>query len=158
MVIAVSFDLHLDTEQIQHIETSVPIYASPEQSVQEVLVQMRAERKGSVLVTENDQLLGIFTERDALAVMAGSVPLETPIRELMKSDVVTISSQDTVQTAVQRMSSGGYRRLAVLNPEGKPVSIIKATNIMRYLVDHFPQAIFNLPPKPHHTTHEREGA
>lgn len=153
-----SFQLHLDTELLQHIETSEPIYAEPDTPVREVLAEMRSRRKGSVLVCSSGRLEGIFTERDALKVMAGDDSLDRPIRELMKPEPVSVSIGDTVQTAIQRMTSGGYRRLAILDENGTPVSIIKATNILRYLVEHFPQAIFNLPPVPHPSTHKREGA
>ncbi len=153
-----SFHLHLDTELLQHIETSEPIYAEPDTSVRAVLEEMRARRKGTVLICSEGRLVGIFTERDALKVMAGTGSLDTPIRELMKPEPVTVSIADTVQTAIQLMSSGGYRRLAILNEEGRPVSVIKATNILRYLVEHFPEAIYNLPPTPHHATQQREGA
>jgi hypothetical protein len=29
---------------------------------------------------------------------------------------------------------------------------------MHYLAEHFPSVIYNLPPEPHHSTQEREGA
>ena len=153
-----SFHLHLDTESVKHVPFGKPVFALPETSVRDVLREMKSAQRGSVLIRENDRLVGIFTERDALRVMIGEKNFDTPIREFMATEPVTVLATDTVSRAIQLMSRGGYRRLPVLDEAGTPIGIIKVSQIVHYIVEHFPEFVYNLPPTPHHVTQEREGA
>ena len=65
-----SFHLSLNTESVTAAYPDEPLLVSPDSTVGDVLRLLRAHRTGSVLVCEESQLLGIFTERDALAWMA----------------------------------------------------------------------------------------
>jgi hypothetical protein len=56
------------------------------------------------------------------------------------------------------MSFGGYRRLPIVDDKGRPTGLLKVPGILHYLVEHFPNVVYNLPPTPHHSTQEREGA
>ena len=77
---------------------------------------------------------------------------------VMTRDPVMLRADDTVGHAINAMTHGGYRRLPIVDDRGKPLGIIKVEGILRYLVEHFPMVIYTLPPKPHYTTQEREGA
>ena len=69
-----------------------------------------------------------------------------------------MTENDNVGTAIRKMSLGGHRRLPIVDDQGRAVGLVKVSGILHYLVEHFPQTIYNLPPKPHPTTQEREGA
>ena len=56
------------------------------------------------------------------------------------------------------MAHGGYRRLPIVDDQGRPTGIIKVEGIMHYLVEHFPSTVYNLPPNPSVVQQEREGA
>ena len=56
------------------------------------------------------------------------------------------------------MSRGGYRRLPIVNRDGAPTGVLSVRQILRYLVEHFPTAIYTLPPTPDEATKDREGA
>jgi len=154
----VSFHLHLETETVQQVPAGEPIYAEPSTPVRDVLREMKSGRQGSVLIREKNRLAGIFTERDALRLLADESDLDTPIREFMTRDPITVLVSDTVGKAIKLMSQGGYRRLPILDQSAVPVGIIKVSHILHYIVQHFPEFVYNLPPKPHHATQEREGA
>ena len=47
------------------------------------------------------------------------------------------------------MEKGGYRNLPVVDDAGRPVGILSVMRIVHYLVEHFPVAVYNLPPNPH---------
>ena len=153
-----SFHLHLDTEKVQHLLPAEPLCVEPEVSVGEVLHRLRQCSRGSMLVCEGGKLVGIFTERDALRLMASAADLEVPIKSVMTPNPVCASVNDTVGNAIEKMSMGGYRRLPVIDDDGIPVGVIKVENILRYLVEHFPRIVYTLPPKPHQVTKQREGA
>ena len=56
------------------------------------------------------------------------------------------------------MEEGGYRHLPVVDENGKAVGMLSVKRIIRYLVEHFPGAVYNLPPDPGAVQQEREGA
>lgn len=153
-----SFHLSLNTEPVTAAYPNDPLLVSPDAKVGEVLQLMRANRAGSVLVCQESRLLGIFTERDALAWMASGQSTELAIETLMSRDLQTLVESATVAEAIRLMSQGGYRRLPIVSADGKPTGVAAVHGIVHYLVDHFPQTIYNLPPKPNSLTSDREGA
>jgi CBS domain-containing protein len=156
--VEVSFHLHLDSETVQHVHSDEPLCVEPDVPVRSVIGLMRAKSAGGVLICHEGRLAGIFTERDALRMMAAGADFDVPIKEVMTLGPVTISASCTVGEAIRSMATGGYRRLPIVDEGRVPVAMLKASNILNYLVDHFPEFIYNLPPAPHHTTQEREGA
>lgn len=152
------FQLNLDTETVNHAYPADPDCVESGTVVRDVLQKLKADNRGAVLICADKVLKGIFTERDALRLMASSANLDMPIDEVMVADPVTLTLSDTVGTAISKMSSGGYRRLPIVNKECQPVGILKVSGILHYLVEHFPKIVYNLPPKPHHAAQEREGA
>ncbi|HEY6563784.1 MAG TPA: CBS domain-containing protein [Pirellulaceae bacterium] len=153
-----TFHLHLDSETLGRIRTSAVFDVAPHETLREVLQGMRTGRRASVLVCQDGRLLGIFTERDAVRLMADPQNLDKPIESLMTANPRTVNATETVGRAIELMSRGGYRRLPILDAEGKPSAMVKVSHVLHYLVQHFPKIIYNLPPKPHLKTQEREGA
>lgn len=152
------FHLNLSTETVKHAYYPEPIELSPQATVREAFHRMREVNTGAVLVTEQGKLVGIFTERDALRLMASKAELDVPLTEHMVTDPVTLTESDSVGTGITKMARGGYRRLPIVDAAGKPDGMLKTSGILHYLVQHFPTVIYNLPPTPHHTTQHREGA
>jgi len=154
----VNFHLHLEDEFVQFFPLDEPVSVEPDTPATQVFQQLKQQNKGSILVCDDQKLLGIFTERDALRLMAREADLTMPIGDAMTKCPVTISFEATVGEAIRIMASGGYRRLPVIDKQGVPLGIVKVSHVMQYLVAHFPEYIYNLPPKPHATTKTREGA
>jgi CBS domain-containing protein len=159
----VDVELNLNTDTVMHAHPQGVLAVTPDVSIREVLEKFESQDEGSVVVCEGDRVVGIFTERDALRVMADSSSLESgsldrPIRDVMVSPPVTAFQGETVATAVRRMSAGGFRRLPVVDAEGRPLGVLKVSGILHYLVECFPKTVYNLPPKPRAVPQERDGA
>ncbi len=151
--------MDLNTEPLEQLVTPDPIRLGPDEPVREALERMQEQQRGAVLICEGGRLTGIFTERDALAVMADDLTdLNWPIGRIMTAPPVALSEKDTVARAITRMARGGYRRLPIVDAGGWPIGFVKAGSILHFLVDHFPAIVYNLPPAPHHATVAREGA
>ena len=150
--------LNLSLETVEDIYASDPLVVRPDATVRDVFQQMKASKRGAALVCDGEALLGIFTERDALKLMANEVDLGGPSADVMTQDPVVMGINDTVGKAIAKMSFGGYRRLPIVDETGHPQGFVKASNVLHYLVAHFPSVVYNLPPSPHHSTQEREGA
>jgi CBS domain-containing protein len=166
----VDFQLNLDAETVAKAHPREPSCVEPTATVREVLALMKEKKAGSVLVCDQERrLVGVFTERDALRLMAAGFPnaasngkdlagLDTPIERVMTARPTTLAATDTVGKAITMMSAGGYRRLPITDESGKAVGVVDAAGILHYLAEHFPNVVFTLPPAPHHTTQTREGA
>ena len=152
------FKLELDLESVAQVQLANAICVEEKTSLREVFQTLKEEQRASVMICRDGILQGIFTERDALHVMADEKSLDGPIEAYMSTNPVTINVSDTMQTAITKMSKGGYRRLPVVDNQMRPMGLMTVTEILRYLVEHFPEYVYNLPPEPHHTTQEREGA
>ena len=150
--------LNLRAETLRQVVTTDPICLEPGAPVREAFEQMKAQERGAVLVCREGRLVGIFTERDALPLMADAADLDAPLERVMTPDPVALSEHDTVGEAITRMAQGGYRRLPMVDAEGRPVGFVKVGSILRFIVDQFPSTVYNLPPAPHHSTEAREGA
>lgn len=107
---------------------------------------------------EGVELIGIFTERDALRLMATGADLNQPIRNVMSSPPATIPHDATVGKAIRAMAEGGYRHLPIVDAKQEPTGVVAVHGIVHYLVDHFPETVYNLPPDPKRSPRDREGA
>ena len=155
---AVDQVFNLNTEKVSEADFETAIQVAPTATVRSVLSQLQEENSGSALVCESGKLVGIFTERDALKLIAGSSDFEQAISEVMIPNPKTLSTDDKLSEAVKLMASGGYRRLPVVNDSDEPVGVLTTSGILHHLVDHFSSVVYTLPPAPHHSTQEREGA
>jgi len=135
-----------------------PLAATADETVGNVLQLLRAQRTGAVVICDGAKLVGIFTERDALKQMASGADLSRPVREVMSSPPATIASSATVGDAIRMMAQGGFRHLPIVDNDHKPTGVLAVHGIVHYLVDHFPETVYNLPPDPKAKSREREGA
>ena len=152
------FQLNLNTETLEQLYTKDPIRLEPHATVREAFRRMKEQDRGAVLVCRDGVLAGIFTEHDALTLMAAAGDLDGPIERVMTENPVALSERDTIGTAITKMARGGYRRLPIVDADGGPTGFLKVSTVLHFLVDHFPATVYNLPPTPHHTTETREGA
>ncbi len=154
-VVDIVFNLH--TETVGQAYPVDPLCVAPSTTVEEVLRQLKEHKDGSVLVCRDGRLVGIFTERDILRIMAKGGDLRTTVDRVMVPNPVTLDADDTVAVAIKRMSEGGYRRLPVVDGARRPIGLLKVSGIVRYLVEHFPKSVYNLPPAPSAVAQQREG-
>ncbi len=152
------FHLNLNTETVDETHPGKALSVDPKATIGQVLQLLRSERTGGVLICREGVLVGVFTERDALKLMVNGCDFNAPIATVMTAKPVSVHANETVASAIHKMASGGYRRLPIVNDGGKPTGIVKVSGILRFLVEHFPRAIYALPPSPKQAFTERDGA
>ena len=152
-----AFHLNLQKESVNECSTEL-LCVSPELSVRDAIERLKQERRGSVSICRDGKLIGIFTERDALRLMSSQGSVDVPIESVMTSNPATVRETDSVAAAIKIMADGGYRRLPIVDADGRPTGLIKVSDILHYLVQHFPEYVYNLPPNPDILSKQREGA
>src|SRR5450759_1995512 len=86
---------------------------------------------GSVLVINDaEQCIGIFTERDAIRVVAQNMPLDAPVEKVMTKNPFTVSLDSIFQEAKSIIVSAKIRHLPVIDKEGKLVGLISIRHIL----------------------------
>lgn len=155
--------LSLSTDPVTQAFPDEPLAVSGDATVGDVLQLMRAQRGSCVLICDGDAVEGIFTERDALKWMAdssssGTNSANVNIRELMTRKPAFLKPTESVGDAIERMSEGGYRHLPILDGSGTPQGVVAVRGIVHYLVEHFPDTIYTLPPEPDMKSSSRDGA
>jgi CBS domain-containing protein len=100
-------------------------------TVREAAEVMKTRRYGAVLVTEGDELLGIFTERDAVfrVIAAGRDPDATRLSEVMTKSPKTIAPDKTFGHAMLLMHENGFRHVPVVE-NGKLVGMVSSRNAL----------------------------
>ncbi len=88
----------------------------PETPMLEALRQMLEKSIGALLVVEDEKLVGIITERDYVRKVAlqGDSLLNTPVRNLMTTEVVYVCPQITIEDCMRLMMDWHLRHLPVI--------------------------------------------
>lgn len=152
------FQLNLESETVAEVSTPNPPCVDVTSSLRETLGVMKEKQRAAVFVCDGEKLAGIFTERDALKYLLPGAELDVPMSAVMTANPQALSANDTVGSAISKMSRGGYRRMPIIDTDGRPQGFVKVRSIITYLVEHVPAVVHNLPPDPHHSTQTREGA
>jgi CBS domain-containing protein len=107
------------------------LLAPPATAVTKAAKLMAARNVGAVMVVEGEQLIGIFTERDALTrVLAHGLDADsTAIGDVMTREPETVGPDRPFGYALMLMHEKGFRHLPVV-VKGKPVGIISARSAM----------------------------
>ena len=99
-------------------------------SVGEAARVMQRNRTGAIMVVENEQLIGIFTERDALfRVLAENRDQSTPVCDVMTRNPLSISPDKPFAEALQLMHEGRFRHVPVVE-NGRAVGMVSASDAM----------------------------
>tara|TARA_R110002072_G_scaffold19040_25_gene70632 strand:- start:24148 stop:24594 length:447 start_codon:yes stop_codon:yes gene_type:complete len=102
----------------------------PSNTVSDAVKHMARRKIGAVLVAEQGKLCGIFTERDVIGrVLSKDLdPVTTLLSAVMTHNPDTAKPSDTAMSALDKMSSKGYRHLPVVDG-GKLVGIVSIRDL-----------------------------
>ena len=115
----------------------MPAVVAPEATVLEAVERMAEHGVGGVAVVENDELVGIFTERDVMlrVVLRLRDPKTTPVRDVMTSPVETASDDMPEEDALVYMVERHVRHLPIVGSDGRLKSILSIRNVLEHRVD-----------------------
>jgi CBS domain-containing protein len=105
--------------------------AAPDMVVSEAAKLMAAKEAGAVLVVKDENLVGIFTERDVVfrVVARGLDAQVTRLADVMTRTPLTVESDKPFGYALLIMHEKGFRHLPVIQ-DGKLIGIVSARSAM----------------------------
>ena len=106
--------------QIANVMTGTVQYVSPEQMLDDAARIMAEHDVGAVPVVENDEPIGIITDRDIAvrAVAQSRDPAKTPVRQIMTNSTICCRPDVSIETAASIMEENQIRRLMVVDYDG----------------------------------------
>ena len=126
-------DFNSSSIVIQDIMIKTLISVNPKTTAHQISKMMEQGGIGAVLVKENDNLVGIITDRDfATKIAANNLSLDTPAQKMMSSPIVTINHDEPISAAAEKMTSKKIRKLAV-SDNGKIVGLVTSTDLVTQL-------------------------
>lgn len=111
--------------KVREVMTSSVDWVSPNTSVVEVAKLMKKDNVGSIPVCEGNKLVGIISDRDIVlnVVAVGGNTTSSIAKDIMKSNVISVTADQDVHEAANLMAKNQIRRLPVVD-QGKLIGIV----------------------------------
>ena len=125
----------LMSDRVTDLSPNTPIVVAPDMRVGDVLKLLIEKHIGCVFVVENDAIVGVFSERNALFRIGADVPKydDAPVSDFMTPNPRSLDHRAKIAFAVRMMDLGGYRHIPVVDEEGRPTGVISVRDILDYL-------------------------
>jgi len=110
---------------------------SPNITVFDALIILAEKNIGALVVTKNEKVVGIFSERDYARkiILKGKSSIVTTVNELMTTDVLYVSQEASIDECMDLMSENHIRHLPVIEDE-KLVAVISIGDVVKHIIKH----------------------
>ncbi len=108
---------------------------SPETMVYDAIKLMNEVKVGALLVIEDNKLVGIISERDYArrVILENRSSKETPVRDIMTIDVLTVTPHHSVEDCMKIMSEHHIRHLPVIE-NGQAIGVISTMDVVKNII------------------------
>jgi CBS domain-containing protein len=123
----------MDVKMMLSLKGSHVITIDPQATLEAAVAMLAKNRIGALVVLGADQrVIGILSERDIVRALAelGAAALATPLAQVMTRKVVTCGEAETVAGIMERMTSGKFRHVPVLDQE-RLVGIVSIGDVVK---------------------------
>lgn len=113
------------------IKNQTPVTAPPSMMVRMAATIMKERHVGAMMVVDQGQLVGVFTERDALnrVVAEGRDAMTTTLAEVMTHAPQTLGPDAAFSSALELMHDNRFRQVPVVE-NGRPIGLISVRDAM----------------------------
>ncbi len=131
--------------QLLNQKTPRLITVTPNHTVFDALNVMMTYNVSAVLIVDNNELKGIFTERDYARkiILHGKSSKESQIVDIMTPDPITVTPDDPIDDCMQLMTERHIRHLPVKD-KGKLIGMISIGDLVKFVIEDQKQTIKNL--------------
>ncbi len=116
---------------VKEVMTPKAEWVDPGTTLLEAAKRMRDKDIGSLLVGENDKIIGMVTDRDIACrgVAQNLNPANTPVRKVMSERIFWCFDDQEIENAAHLMENKKVRRLAVMNREKRMVGFLSVDDL-----------------------------
>jgi CBS domain-containing protein len=134
LVQALAGELFAQVRDVTSLMSSKVWQLPPQAPVRQALALMAAHAISGVVVVEEQRPVGIFTERDAVGLIAAGADLANlSLAAVMSAPVLTTLASVAPRKAFDQMRDHAVRRLVVVNERGYPAGVLTQTDLSRVL-------------------------
>jgi len=110
---------------------------SPNITVFDALKILAEKNIGALVVTKNEKVVGIFSERDYARkiILKGKSSIVTTVNELMTTNVLYVSQEASIDECMDLMSEKHIRHLPVIENE-KLIAVISIGDVVKHIIKH----------------------
>ncbi|TLS75976.1 PAS domain S-box protein [Mariprofundus erugo] len=142
MIQAVSMDDFMKAKLVEEEMSDHVVTIGLDASVLDAMTQMNRKGISCVIIEQEQQPVGIFTERDSAKMIASHCQLATvPVAGVMTSPLVTLPVGSSLLEASEMMRNAGIRRVVVTATDGSTAGILTQFDVIRGLearrISHF---------------------
>ena len=118
---------------------------SPQSTVRQALELMADKNIGALLVLEENQLVGMFSERDYArkVVLKGKSSVDTLVQDIMTTEVICVEVTQTFTECMQTMTDHHIRHLPVMD-EQKVIGLISIGDVVKVILQEHTRTIEEL--------------
>jgi CBS domain-containing protein len=116
---------------------SAVVTIAPAASLAEAAKLLSTHRIGAVIVTGPDAgVIGVLSERDIVRALAdrGAAALDLRVEQAMTRRVVTVGEADTVGDIMERMTTGKFRHIPVVESD-RLVGVVSIGDVVKYRLE-----------------------
>ena len=115
---------------IKELMTENPQAAQVNDPIMSVAKMMKDLNVGFMPILDSNKLVGVITDRDiVIRAIAGGMDFNTPVSDIMSTDLHVISPNDDVEDAADMMEEFQIRRLPVVDENNNLVGILSLGDI-----------------------------
>ncbi|GJM02413.1 MAG: inosine-5-monophosphate dehydrogenase [Rhodomicrobium sp.] len=122
----------MNVNTILHVKGREVISVSPETPILKLTKIFTKNKIGSIVVLDNERLVGIVSERDVVRAIASHGPevLGETVSSIMTSEVITCGGGDTIDQIMSIMTTGRFRHIPVIE-NGQLSGIISIGDVVQ---------------------------
>ena len=109
---------------------------APDDTVLDAISRMAEYGVGALLVIDDGQLVGFFSERDYTrkVILEGLASRDTPVEKVMSTPVISISPDATVQEGLSMMTEKHIRHLPVTDGSGV-IGVVSIRDLVKAVIE-----------------------
>ena len=121
--------------QILKAKGDLVFTAGPQETVGAIAALLHSRRVGALVVLDNEDVVGIVSERDLLRAIAeaGAAALARPVSDFMTRDVLFAEPGETVDILMTRMTDRRVRHLPVCR-ESRLIGVISIGDLVKHKI------------------------
>ncbi len=108
----------------------------PGDTIFHALETMAEHNIGALMVLDRDEMVGILSERDYArkVALADRSSRETPVSEIMTTDIRTVAASSTVAECMELMTEFRIRHLPVIDGDGDLVGMVSIGDVVQAMI------------------------
>ena len=121
---------------VKNFMTANPRVVSPEDNIKVVFNELLDSHIRQAPVIENDNLIGIITDRDIRMALVSEKPkMDLNVKNVMIPNPVTIEENMSIKDAANILIEKKYNALPVVNNENQLTGILTTTDIIKGFIE-----------------------